>query len=135
MKLLVRLGHAFGVIVLAGLTAPAAQAAYPGHRDPDWPCMANKVPDLSLAAVWAGPPVDSYMKTWSQDQEVAILADRLAQRRLPLKEAEAEVTTFATELGQDREPKLLALTAGLFNRLNGERSGVIAGLDRFGAAD
>jgi hypothetical protein len=129
MRLLVRLGHALGVIVLAGLTAPAAQAAYSGHQDPVWPCMAIKVPDLSLAAVQAGPPVDAYMKTWSKDQEVATLAER----RPPLNEAKAEVTTFAKELGQDREPKLLAPTAGLFIRLNGERSGVIAGLHRFGA--
>jgi hypothetical protein len=105
MRLLVRLGYALGVIVLAGLTAPAAQAAYSGHQDPVWPCMAIKVPDLSLAAVRAGRPVDAYMKTWSQDQELATLADRLAQRRLPLNEAEAEVTAFAKELGQDLKPQ------------------------------
>ena len=122
-----------GLIVLAGLAAPAAQAAYPGHQDPDWPCMSIKVPELSLAAVWAGPPVDPYVETWSQDPRVADLAQRLAQRRLPLKDAEADIQAFAKQLGNDRKAKLLELTAGLFSLLTGERSGVVAGLDRFGA--
>jgi hypothetical protein len=130
---LLRLPFVLGAAVLAGLTAPPAQAAYPGHQDPDWPCMAIKVPDLSLAAVWAGPPVDTYMQTWSQDPQVAGLAERLSQRRLPLKDAEAAIHTFAQQLGNDRNPKLLALTAGLFSLLNSERSSVVAGLDRFGA--
>ena len=25
-------------------------------RYPDWPCVQAKVPEISLAAVWAGPP-------------------------------------------------------------------------------
>ena len=26
-------------------------------RYPDWPCAQAKVPEISLAAVWAGPPL------------------------------------------------------------------------------
>src|SRR6478735_6311896 len=33
-----------------------AHAADP--RYPDWPCAQAKVPEISLAAVWAGPPLD-----------------------------------------------------------------------------
>jgi hypothetical protein len=132
-NVMIKLLYALGAVALAGLAALPARAAYPGHQDPDWPCMAIKVPDLSLAAVWAGPPVDAYKDTWSQDPQVAGLAERLAERRLPLEDAEAQIQAFAKQVGNDRNPKLLALTAGLFSLLNGERSSVIAGLDRFGA--
>ncbi len=95
--------------------------------------MSIKVPELSLGALWAGPPIARYEKTWAQQNDVAQLAVRLAQRRLPLKQAQAEIETFAKSAGDDRESKLLALVAGLFDTLNSERSSVIAGLDRFGA--
>jgi hypothetical protein len=39
----------------------AAMSGY-GHaadpRYPDWPCTQAKVPEISVAAVWAGPPLD-----------------------------------------------------------------------------
>lgn len=121
------------VLLMAAALLPRAYAVYPGARDANWPCMAIKVPELSLATVWAGPSVDAYTDTWSQDREVANLAEQLSQRRLPLKNAEDEITTFAGQLGSDRIPKLLSLVAGLFSELNSQRSSVIAGLDRFGA--
>ena len=37
-------------------TLGGAHAADP--RYPDWPCVQAKVPEISLAAVWAGPPLD-----------------------------------------------------------------------------
>ena len=45
------------VAALLGAGAPdAARAADP--RYPDWPCNQLKVPDISIAGVWAGPPID-----------------------------------------------------------------------------
>ena len=57
----------------------AVQAAPPRNTDPAWPCQQIKVPEVSVAAVWAGPPVDAYLGTWSKDPDVADLADRLVE--------------------------------------------------------
>lgn len=95
--------------------------------------MSIKVPSLSLAAVWSGPPIDAYANTWSADSQIADLASRLAQRRLPLDQAKTDITNFATSAGADKQTKLLTLVAALFDMMNQERSSVVAGLDRFGA--
>ena len=113
-------------------TVTAALAAPPGSQDPDWPCMQIKVPELSVASVWAGPPVDAYLANWSADAEVADLAPRLMQRRLSLEEAKVDIASFAEKAGAQKQPKLLALFAGLFDEANRERGSVLTGLDRFG---
>jgi hypothetical protein len=113
------------------LAATAAQAA-PPVRDPDWPCVQIKVPTLSVGAVWTGPPVEPYFATWSNDPAVAELAQRIAQRRLPIAEAEQDIRAFAAAAGADKQPKLLALAAGVFTTLDVQRGQVIAGLDRLG---
>ena len=94
--------------------------------------MQIKVPELSVASVWAGPPVDAYLANWSADPEVADLAPRLMQRRLSLDEAKVDIASFAEKAGAQKQPKLLALFAGLFDEANRERGSVLAGLDRFG---
>jgi hypothetical protein len=123
------------VTVLCGplfLGAPA-NASPPGPRDPDWPCQQIKVPELSLAAVWSGPLVDPQQIDWQHDRSVADLVQSIAQRRIPLVQAQAEVHAFAQQANEQKQEKLLALMAGLFSVLDQERSTVIAGLDRFGA--
>jgi hypothetical protein len=118
--------------IACALTVTAAQAAPPGTQDPDWPCMQIKVPALSVASVWGGPSVDTYVATWSADPEIADLAGRLMQRRLSLDEAKADIANFAQKAGAQKQPKLLALFAGVFDEANRERGSVLAGLDRFG---
>lgn len=113
-------------------TVTAAQAAPPRNQDPDWPCMQIKVPELSIASVWAGPSVDGYLATWAADPEVANLAGRLMQRRLSIDEAKADIADFAQKAGAQKQPKLLALFAGVFDEANQERGSLLAGLDRFG---
>lgn len=115
------------------LASAAAHAAPPGPRDPNWPCQQIKVPELSLAAVWAGPPVDPQQTGWQHDQPVADLVHQTAQRRVPLAQAQQQITAFAQQAKEQKQQKLLALLGGLFSVLDAERSDVIAGLDRFGA--
>jgi hypothetical protein len=110
-----------------------SNAAPPGPRDPNWPCQQIKVPTLSLASVWSGPPLDRQTAEWSHDQQVADLAHAVAQRRLPLGQAQDGIRAFAQQAKEQKQPKLLALVAGLFSILDEERSAVIAGLDRSGA--
>ncbi len=120
------------LMILAGLALlPAAGwAAMPGRADPDWPCQQIKVPDLSLGAVWNGAPLS--LRSWSQDTEVAALAQRLAQRRIPIEQAQSEIAAFAQRAGAGRAQRLPLLMDGLFDTLDQERASVLAGLDRYG---
>jgi hypothetical protein len=109
-----------------------AHAAPPGARDPDWPCQQIKVPQLSLASMWSGPPADRQQIDWRQDQQVVDLAHELAQRRIPIDQAKDRISAFAQQAGEQRQPRLLALLVALFSVLDEERGAVMAGLDRFG---
>ncbi len=116
------------LVPLLGGTALAA----PPVRDLDWACQSVKVPDLSLAAIWNGPSLDADLTTWTTDTDAATLAQRLAQRRVPLDEAEQEIKQFAAQAGAAKQQRLLDLMAGLFSTMDGERASVVAGLSRFG---
>jgi hypothetical protein len=118
--------------LLGVLALPAA--AQPGRQnlDPDWPCMQIKVPELSVASVWTGASVDAYRNTWTSDPEVADLAPRLMERRLSMADAQSEIAAFAQKAGPQKQQKLLALFAGVFDEANSERSSILAGLDRLG---
>ena len=74
------------LIALAAAAWPiAAFAADP--RYPDWPCAQAKVPEISLAAVWAGPPLGDATDTWKDDAKVsAAELDRLARLIAKAKE-------------------------------------------------
>jgi hypothetical protein len=104
-----------------------------GAQDPDWPCQQIKVPELSPAAVWAGPPIDDALTRWRADNEIEELVGKLAPRRMPVEDASAAIADFAKGLSADaKTDKLTLLFAGLFATLNGERTEVMAGIDRYG---
>jgi hypothetical protein len=119
------------LISLAFAGAAAAQTP-PQPSQPDWPCRQVRVPELAIASVWTGPPLDDAMKHWRDDQTVADLVVRLAQRRTPLDEAEALIAQFAKSAGDKRKQRLTTLFAGVYERMNDERRDVVNGLDRFG---
>jgi hypothetical protein len=119
---------AFSVFVALVLAVPA-RAADP--RYPDWPCNQIKVPELSLAAVWAGPPIDDVATGWNSDADVAALVSRLAARRTPTEEAETAITKFVSGEPAVRERRAKLLMAGLFSTLNAERGQVMIGIERF----
>src|SRR5262245_64092523 len=54
----------------------AALAADP--RFPDWPCNQVKVPEISIAAVWAGPAIDDVGNAWEEDASIKDWVARLA---------------------------------------------------------
>ena len=101
--------------------------------DPNWPCEQIKIDHLSLATMWGGPPLGKFLTDWQQYPKAAALAQRLAQRRIPIAQAQAEITSFAKAAGDQRQTELLAFMGGLFSLLDQERFAVIQGLDRFGA--
>lgn len=114
-------------IFLAGLAA-SAHAADP--RYPDWPCAQAKVPDISLAAVWAGPPLDDVADVWKSKPEIAALVARLSARRTPLDEAEKQVASFLSADPANKSENGKQLFAGIFETLNAQRSSVMTGIER-----
>ena len=58
------------------------------------------------------------------------LVPRLAARRVPLDDAEKSVAEFVTGSAAEREQKAKLLFAGLFDRLNRERTEVMNGIER-----
>jgi hypothetical protein len=118
------------VVLLAGIALPSApRAADP--RSPDWPCVQIKVPEVSVAAVWAGPAIDDVGDAWEQDAAIRDLVARLAARRTPIEEAQKAAAGFITGEAGERQRKARLLFAGVFNALNRERSEVMNGLERF----
>ncbi len=116
------------------LLGPAAAPSLAwAAADSDWPCEQIKVPELSLASVWAGPPVDPARSDWQDDPAVAALVQKLAPRRQPLDQAEPVIQAFARQAGSRKQAQLVALMAGLFSVLDQERDSVLSGLDRFGS--
>ncbi|KJC56820.1 hypothetical protein UP10_32915 [Bradyrhizobium sp. LTSPM299] len=112
-------------VMLSGQTALAADPRYP-----DWPCAQAKVPEISLAAVWAGPPLDDAATKWKGDPKISALAARLSARRVPLEEAQKEITEFLSGSAADKANAGKLLFAGLFDTLNAQRASVMNGLER-----
>ncbi|MGY3034516.1 hypothetical protein ACVIIV_003686 [Bradyrhizobium sp. USDA 4354] len=110
------------------VASTAARAADP--RYPDWPCTQAKVPEISLAAVWAGPPLDDVQNKWKDDARISALVAKLAARKTPLEEAEKSVKEFFASSASDKTANAKLLFAGLFDTLNAQRSQVMNGLER-----
>ena len=118
---------AIAVWLAVAATIRFAHAADP--RYPDWPCAQAKVPEISLAAVWAGPPLDDVSGKWKDDDKVSALVVKLAARRTPLEEAQKATTEYLNGAAdKTRSGKLLF--AGLFDSLNAQRAQVLNGLER-----
>ena len=112
---------AAGAAWLASMAPAAAQ-------EEAWPCVQARVPSLTPAVVWAGPPFEPGSHDWASDAEVAALVERLSRRRLPIEEAEAEIAAFA---GRAEGERLTLLFAGLFETMDAERAEVMAGIERY----
>ena len=100
-------------------------------RFPDWPCNQIKVPEISIAAVWAGPSIDDVGNAWEEDVAIRDLVARLAARRTPLDEAQKAISNIVTGSESERQKKAKLIFAGLFKTLNDERSDVMRGIERY----
>lgn len=114
--------------VWLAVTQSTAFAADP--RYPDWPCAQAKVPEISLAAVWAGPPLDDVSDKWKDDSQISALVAKLAARRTPLEEAQKAITELLAASAAEKVTTGKRLFAGLFDTLNAQRSSVLSGLER-----
>src|SRR6516164_2567355 len=100
-------------------------------RFPDWPCNQIKVPEISVAAVWAGPSIDDVGNAWEEDATIKDLVARLAARRTPLDDAQKAIADAITGTESERQKKAKLIFAGLFKTLNDERSDVMRGIERY----
>jgi hypothetical protein len=100
-------------------------------RFPDWPCNQVKVPEISVAAVWAGPSIDDVGNDWEDDAAIRELVARLAARRTPLDDAHKAISDFVTGTEGERQRKAKLIFAGLFTTLNHERGEVMQGIERY----
>ena len=119
---------AIGALLFVAASTEFCLAADP--RYPDWPCAQAKVPEISLAAVWAGPPLDDIKDKWKNDAKVSALVPKLAARRTPLEDAQKAITEFLAGSAADKATAGKLLFAGLFDTLNAQRSSVLNGLER-----
>jgi len=117
------------VLTVALAANNIARAADP--RFPDWPCNQIKVPELSVAAVWAGPPIDDVGNAWEDDPAVKELVARLAARRTTLDEAQTAIADTIGGASAERQRKAKLIFAGLFKTLDRERSEVMRGIERY----
>jgi hypothetical protein len=104
-------------------------------RYPDWPCVQAKVPDISAAAVWDGPPIERAANSWQNDPQIKDLVTRLAARRTPMEEAQKTIAQFLTGDAASKADKGERLFAGLFETLNSERTAIMTGLERLARSE
>ncbi len=122
-----RITGALAAALLVGLGTGAA-GAQPASADPDWPCVQRLVPELSAGMMWAGPPVGAA----GGDEDAVRLGEAIAQRRVPLDEAEGRIEAFAAKLAPGaRAETLAALFGSTLDAVNAERDQIIAGIKRF----
>jgi len=124
--------------LLAGAAAPhteiqGEQEAAPPPIDmtSSWPCVQRKVESLSVAAIWDGPSVEG-VKGWFREPGMSDLIELLSTRRVPVEEAEQAITTYVDGVPKEqRDEKLLLLFAGLFDKMAGQRRGVMSGIEKY----
>jgi hypothetical protein len=98
---------------------------------PEWPCVQRKVEKLTSSQVWDGPPVED-VKDWGKTPEIRALVTKLADRRVPLDQAEAALKAFAEgQSATTRDEQLTLVFAGVFETLHNQRKTVIRGLERY----
>jgi hypothetical protein len=119
-----------GIGTLFAIAASTQLCLAADPRYPDWPCAQAKVPEISLAAVWAGPPLGDAEEKWKSDPKVSALVEKVAARRTPLDDAQKAITEFLSTPGTDKMTAGKLLFAGLFEQLNAERTSVMGGLER-----
>ncbi len=114
------------LLILPSLTLAAS------NNDLDWPCVQRKVPELSLGQVWNGPQLPEAASGWANDKDVSDLVAELAQRRIPVADAQKEIRDFAGRLASgEAATRLSMLAQGLFDHMNAERAQVISGIGRY----
>ena len=96
---------------------------------PDWPCVQRKVPVISSAQVWDGPPIDDIKEF---DPRLRDLTAVLESRRVSTEDAEKAIKEYAASIPEaERDRKLTELFAGFFTHINADRKFVMDRVEEF----
>ena len=96
---------------------------------PDWPCIQRKVPTISAAQVWDGPPLDG-IKEFSPD--IRDLTEVLESRRVSAEDAEKAIKEYAAKVPEaERDKKLTELFASVLSEINTDRAFVMSRVEEF----
>jgi hypothetical protein len=124
------MGLALGLTMTAlGLGMSDAKAQRAATGPPDWPCVQRLIPEMAWGTIWSGPSPQELEPSWWEDEEVGRVVRFATARETPPDEALRHVSDFVDQVASqpeaDREERLTLLFAGLFERINRERSRVI----------
>lgn len=98
---------------------------------PNWPCVQRKVDNLTPGQVWDGPSIEG-VKGWWSDKPTMELIDLLAARRTSKEDAENAIKAFAAAQPDNKRDAALTLVfAGLFDKVNSTRRGIMNGIERY----
>jgi hypothetical protein len=104
-------------------------------RYPDWPCVQAKVPEISVAAVWDGPPSETVANDWRDEPKIKDLVARLAARRTPMEQAQRSIAEFLTDGTTSKVDRGKRLFSALFETLNSQRSEIMTGIERLARSE
>ena len=98
--------YRIAIAVCLAVTATIGFGHAADPRYPDWPCAQAKVPEISLAAVWAGPPLDDVSGKWKDDATVSALVAKAGGKADPARgSAEGDHRISERCSRQDRKRK------------------------------
>ena len=98
-------------------------------NSPDWPCIQRKVPTISAAQVWDGPPIDGIKEF---DPKIRDLTEVLESRRVSAEDAEKAIKEYAAKVPEaERDKKLTELFASVLSEINTDRSFVMSRVEEF----
>lgn len=110
--------------------APAAMSKE-DEGEADWPCEQKFVAELSPATIWAGPPLDTAMKSWHQNDSLREIVTDLTDDTLEPEDGVKEIDAFAAKLAGDKNKTLTELFAALFETISNRRTSVQDGIKKF----
>jgi hypothetical protein len=118
--------------VAVALAVSSTQPAFAlDPRYPDWPCQQLKVPEISIASVWTGPPIEAADKEKPADPKQAELVARLAARRTSMEDARQLIADYVVGTSEEKQQKAKTLFVALYATLNAQRDQVMNGIERF----
>jgi hypothetical protein len=123
---------AAAAVICAGMPT-VSNAADP--RYPDWPCLQAKVPEISVAAVWDGPPIEPVANDWRNEPKIKDLVGRLAARRTPMEQAQQSIAEFLAGDATSKADRGKRLFSALFETLNSQRSEIMTGIERLARSE
>ena len=95
------------LVVMAVVLASRGLALAADPRYPDWPCNQIKVPEMSVAAVWAGPPIDDVESAGSRTRRSEI-SSRNSPRGAPrskMRKQSSRIPSPATQQSDSVRPR------------------------------